>query len=181
MRRPERANRPATPTPLTNEGNLCHDRSGDKSGTRGSFDGDAGLERKLENAKRVVERELQKLELREAKESERAVKKIAALRQKNWESSRDYGKRATKLQAKLMDNDDDPWLVECFISGIYKASRRRQVRSEFQKSNQNSFSLKAAIDCLRHWRRLPHDDAYDSESESDDDTMSDESIRNVKM
>ena len=124
----------------------------------------------------MVERELQKLELREAKERERAVKQIAALRQKNWESSRDYGKRATKLQAKLMDdNDDDPWLVECFLSGIYKASRRRRVHSEFQKSNQNSFSLKAAIDCLRHWRQLPHDDAYDSESESIDDTTSDES------
>ena len=176
MRRPERANRPATPTPLTSEGNLCRDRNGDKSGTRGSFDGEAGWERKLEKAKGVVERELQKLELREAKERERAVKKIAALRQKNWESSRDYGKRATKLQAKLMDdNDDDPWLVECFISGIYKASRRRRVRSEFQKSNQNWFSLKAAIDCLRHWRRLPHDDAYDLESKSDNDTTSDES------
>ena len=122
----------------------------------------------------MVERELQKLELQEAKEHERAVKKIAALRQKDWESSIDYAKRARKLQAKLMDdNDDEPWLVECFINGISKASRRRRARSEFWKFNQNLFSLKAVIDCLRHRRRLPQDDAYDSESESDNDTTRD--------
>ena len=65
-----------------------------------------------------------RVDLEKAREYMRAVKKITALRQKEWESSRKYGKRAIKLQAKLPDMSDEHWLIECFIDGIYGCSRR---------------------------------------------------------
>ena len=110
-------------------------------------------------------------EIKKAKECMRAVKKIGTLKQKEWESAREYGKQAEKLQAKLLDASDEPWLVECFISGIYGRSRRRRVRSQFQKTCENDLSLKITIDNLRHWRRLPREYADDSESETYDDEM----------
>ena len=176
MGRPERVNRPATPTPLTNEGNLCRDRNGDKSGTRGSFDGEAGWERQLRVEKRDAEIKLLRADLKKAKEHLRALEKMAALQQKKWETASEYGKRAAKLQTKLirrlLDSEDECWLVTCFINGIYNAPRRRRVRSKFQKTGKDFVSLKKTIDDLRHWRRLPREYAYNSDSESDDDSTS---------
>ena len=138
--------------------------------------GEAGSQWELKEEERKAEIELMEKEIRKAKECIRAVKKIAALRQKEWESARDYGKRAEKLQAKLPDASEEPWLVECFINGIYGRCRRRRVCSQFRKTDENVLSLKTTIDNLRHWRRLPKEYADHSESESDDEnTRNDES------
>ena len=104
--------------------------------------------------------------------------KKAKVATEKWESASDYGKRATKLHTKLLtkllDLDDESWPIKCFINGIYSASRRRRVRSQFQKTGKNFVSLRKTIDDLRHWRRLPKEYAYDSDSESNGDTTSDD-------
>ena len=57
-------------------------------------------------------------DLEKAKEYMRAVKKISAMRHNEWELSREYGKPAIKLQAKLPDTSDEHWLIQCCIDGI---------------------------------------------------------------
>ena len=163
--------RPIPHLPWTRNGGAPTDGALKRIG--GIFAGEAGSEResKKENHKAEIDRV--RADLEKAKEYMRAVKKITALRQKEWESSREYGKRAMKLRAKLPDTSDEHWLIECFIDGIYGCSRRRRVRSRLHKTDENLASLKTTINDLRHWRRLPREYADDSESESDDDSMSD--------
>ena len=161
--------RPIPHLPWTRNGGAPTDGALKRMG--GIIVGEAGSQWELKEEERKAEIELMEKEIKKARECMRAVKKIAALKQKEWESAREYGKRAEKLQAKLLDASDESWLVECFISGIYGRSRRRRVRSQFQKTHENDLSLKITIDNLRHWRRLPREYADDSESETDADEM----------
>ena len=128
MWRPERANRPATPTPRTNKANLCRDRNGDKSGTRGNVAGEVGLLEAIRRDAMLMELQKQRKKARrEEKQYDCAIDRILRLQQKDYESPNTYGKRASKLRA-IVDEDDERWVVKQFINGIERKEFRRSLR-----------------------------------------------------
>ena len=82
-----------------------------------------------------------------------ALKKIAALRQKELELVRAHGKQAEKVQTMFLVASDEPWLVECFINGICGWSRLRRVFSQFHKTQENDINSRSG-GRITYWMTL---------------------------
>ena len=70
--------------------------------------GEASLHWELKKEERKAEMDLIGMEIKEAKECMQALKKIAVLRQKEWELARAHGKQEEELQVKLLDAREEP-------------------------------------------------------------------------